>query len=154
MNVTIPSETYSALLQANGPLRSLLLNAKEKLMLYRAASSGEYVGGIEHTVLIREIDKALGYIFEGGTGAQWPYRPAASWDAAFGLDYVRQRDAERQALVNKAVKYALGAHCGPPIETFVDEEKGEVIGSVVSPLFAHVVRAEFRRLQSKQEGSQ
>lgn len=40
-------------------MRLALRYAKEKLNLYRARSSGEYVGGIEHTALIRMIDDAL-----------------------------------------------------------------------------------------------
>lgn len=40
-------------------LESVLLRAKEKLRLYREASTGEYVGGLEYTELVRRIDEAL-----------------------------------------------------------------------------------------------
>ena len=40
-------------------LRPLLRLAKEKLQLYRAQHSGEYVGGVEFTDLMRRIDAAL-----------------------------------------------------------------------------------------------
>lgn len=40
-------------------LRTALSRAREKLTLYREAHGGEYVGGVEYTQLIREIDAAL-----------------------------------------------------------------------------------------------
>lgn len=33
--------------------------AREKLALYRAAHSGEYLGGVEYTELMRRIDAVL-----------------------------------------------------------------------------------------------
>lgn len=40
-------------------LRRVLLLCREKLVLYRKEHTGEYVGGMEYTVLLREIDAAL-----------------------------------------------------------------------------------------------
>ena len=40
-------------------LEQMLRNAREKLLLYRKAHSGEYLGGVEFTTLIRSIDAAL-----------------------------------------------------------------------------------------------
>jgi|GEM_PF-5159074 len=40
-------------------LRMLLAKARDKLALYRADHSGEYVGGTEYTELMRQIDAAL-----------------------------------------------------------------------------------------------
>lgn len=40
-------------------MRTALKHSKEKLELYRAAHGGEYVGGMEYTRLIAEIDKLL-----------------------------------------------------------------------------------------------
>lgn len=40
-------------------VREALTNAREKLKLYRAQHSGEYIGGMEYTSLIRQIDAAL-----------------------------------------------------------------------------------------------
>lgn len=40
-------------------MRTALEHAKQKLQLYRADHSGEYVGGVEYTALIAEIDAAL-----------------------------------------------------------------------------------------------
>lgn len=40
-------------------MESVLLKAREKLKLYRDASTGEYVGGVEYTDLMRRIDAAL-----------------------------------------------------------------------------------------------
>jgi hypothetical protein len=42
-----------------GRLRAILRRSKEKLELYRAAHTGEYVGGTEYSVLMRQIDDAL-----------------------------------------------------------------------------------------------
>jgi hypothetical protein len=39
--------------------RGVLQAAKQKLMLYRAQHSGEYVGGMEYTQLMRMIDEVL-----------------------------------------------------------------------------------------------
>ncbi len=50
---------YAALLQQNGFMKTALQAAKEKLQLYRAEHSGNYIGGIEYTDLIRMIDAAL-----------------------------------------------------------------------------------------------
>ena len=46
-------------------LRTALGYAREKLEFYRAQHSGEYVGGIEYTALIRMIDEALTSPAEG-----------------------------------------------------------------------------------------
>ena len=46
-------------------LESALRNARDKLILYRQAHGGEYVGGVEYVTLIRSIDGALGYEFDG-----------------------------------------------------------------------------------------
>ena len=40
-------------------LREALRHAREKLMLYRKAHSGEYIGGMEYSQLMRQIDAAL-----------------------------------------------------------------------------------------------
>jgi len=40
-------------------LRAALTAAREKLILYRAGSNGEYLGGMEFSALIRAIDDAL-----------------------------------------------------------------------------------------------
>jgi hypothetical protein len=40
-------------------LEQMLRNAREKLLLYRKAHSGEYLGGVEFTTLMRSIDAAL-----------------------------------------------------------------------------------------------
>jgi hypothetical protein len=40
-------------------LRGTLLAAKEKLRLYRAGHSGEYIGGVEYTSLMKQIDDVL-----------------------------------------------------------------------------------------------
>ena len=40
-------------------LESILLRAKEKLRFYREASTGEYVGDLEYTELVRRIDESL-----------------------------------------------------------------------------------------------
>lgn len=40
-------------------LRQMLRNAREKLVLYRQAHSGEYIGGVEYNTLIHSIDAAL-----------------------------------------------------------------------------------------------
>jgi len=40
-------------------LRQMLRNAREKLVLYRQAHSGEYIGGVEFNTLIRSIDAVL-----------------------------------------------------------------------------------------------
>ena len=40
-------------------MESVLLNAKEKLRLYREAHGGEYVGGVEYMELMRRVDAAL-----------------------------------------------------------------------------------------------
>lgn len=47
-------------------MRSALINAKEKLGLYRCQHSGDYIGGIEYTQLIRMIDEALADAPYGG----------------------------------------------------------------------------------------
>lgn len=39
--------------------RAALRAAKQKLELYRAQHSGEYIGGMEYTALIALIDEAL-----------------------------------------------------------------------------------------------
>lgn len=53
--------------------------AREKLVLYRQAHSGEYIGGTEFTALIRQIDRAIGSKANAGEtltdcsecGAKW-----------------------------------------------------------------------------------
>lgn len=40
-------------------LRDALVMAREKLVVYRQHSGGQYQGGMEHTALIEMIDKAL-----------------------------------------------------------------------------------------------
>lgn len=40
-------------------MQTALIHAQRKLMLYREAHSGEYIGGVEYTQLIAEIDAAL-----------------------------------------------------------------------------------------------
>ncbi len=40
-------------------LRNALTLAREKLKLYRAQHSGEYIGGMEYTALMQLIDEAL-----------------------------------------------------------------------------------------------
>lgn len=39
--------------------RAALRAAKQKLHLYRAKHSGEYIGGMEHSALMTMIDEAL-----------------------------------------------------------------------------------------------
>lgn len=55
----ITTEQESALRLENHRLRTALGHAREKLALYRQVHSGEYVGGVEYTALMREIDAAL-----------------------------------------------------------------------------------------------
>ncbi len=40
-------------------LEQTLRNAREKLVLYRQAHSGEYIGGVEFNTLIHSIDAVL-----------------------------------------------------------------------------------------------
>lgn len=40
-------------------LQATLILAKTKLELYREAHSGEYIGGMEYTMLMRQIDHVL-----------------------------------------------------------------------------------------------
>ncbi len=40
-------------------LRIVLKEAKKKLQLYRAQHSGEYIGGMEYTMLMQLIDEVL-----------------------------------------------------------------------------------------------
>lgn len=40
-------------------LRGTLIAAEAKLKLYRAEHSGEYVGGVEYTNLMRQIEEVL-----------------------------------------------------------------------------------------------
>ena len=40
-------------------MKTALEHAKTKLVLYRGDHSGEYVGGVEYTQLIKEIDEAI-----------------------------------------------------------------------------------------------
>jgi len=40
-------------------LEGTLRKAREKLALYRAQHSGNYIGGLEYNALIRRIDEAL-----------------------------------------------------------------------------------------------
>lgn len=40
-------------------LQTALRDAREKLVLYRQAHSGEYIGGVEFNALIHQIDVAL-----------------------------------------------------------------------------------------------
>jgi hypothetical protein len=40
-------------------LRCLLAAARDKLAVYHAQHSGEYVGGMEYSELVRQIDVAL-----------------------------------------------------------------------------------------------
>ncbi len=51
--------SFDRVLAENERLRVTLKAAKEKLNLYRAQHSGEYIGGMEYTALIREIDECL-----------------------------------------------------------------------------------------------
>lgn len=44
---------------AHQKLCNALKAAKEKLELYRSQHSGAYIGGVEYTALIRQIDDAL-----------------------------------------------------------------------------------------------
>jgi hypothetical protein len=41
-------------------LLSIVKDAREKLMLYRKERGGEYTGGVEYSVLMSRMDKALG----------------------------------------------------------------------------------------------
>lgn len=50
---------YIALENDNRRLREALKVAREKLVLYRQEHSGVYIGGVEYTQLIRQIDDAL-----------------------------------------------------------------------------------------------
>jgi len=40
--------------------RMALIRAREKLELYRAQHSGEYIGGMEYSALLKLIDAAIG----------------------------------------------------------------------------------------------
>lgn len=40
-------------------LRALLMEARDKLRHYREAHGGEYVGGVEYSVLMNRIQEAL-----------------------------------------------------------------------------------------------
>lgn len=42
-------------------LAEVLTQAREKLKLYRAVHSGEYLGGVEYSELMRRIDEALDF---------------------------------------------------------------------------------------------
>jgi hypothetical protein len=54
-------EVYLVLLSARvDALKAVLLAAREKLTLYRAQHSGEYIGGVEYVMLMDMIDRALG----------------------------------------------------------------------------------------------
>lgn len=64
----VPQEVYTNLISENIQMRTLLRASREKLALYRAQHSGEYVGGIEYTTLVREIDAILSSSPKGGTG--------------------------------------------------------------------------------------
>lgn len=45
-----------------GLLREKLVFAKEKIEKYRAAHGGEYVGGVEYSNLMKQIDAALALV--------------------------------------------------------------------------------------------
>lgn len=49
-------------------LYALLQECKTKLQLYRDQHSGQYVGGVEFTVLRRRIDEALQELKQVGVG--------------------------------------------------------------------------------------
>lgn len=63
----VSQETYAIMIAENAQMRTLLRAAREKLALYRAQHSGEYVGGIEYTTLVREIDAVLSSSPKGGS---------------------------------------------------------------------------------------
>ena len=48
-----------ALEQERDQALAMLRNAREKLVLYRQAHGGEYIGGVEFNTLIRSIDASL-----------------------------------------------------------------------------------------------
>ncbi len=50
---------YGEYLGRINQFRNALIAAKEKLELYRAAHSGEFIGGVEYTTLMRQIDYVL-----------------------------------------------------------------------------------------------
>jgi hypothetical protein len=50
---------YDDLTAKVAALHAALTAARDKLALYRACHSGEYIGGIEYTALVRLIDSAL-----------------------------------------------------------------------------------------------
>jgi hypothetical protein len=52
-------EEHRALRQQVLLLSEALKQAREKLVLYRKDHSGIYIGGVEYTALIRQIDEAL-----------------------------------------------------------------------------------------------
>ena len=54
------ADDYNALLARSASRRMALMQAREKLALYRQQHSGEYVGGMEYSSLLKLIDEAIG----------------------------------------------------------------------------------------------
>jgi hypothetical protein len=55
---------------AKSYIEDLLKSCREKLIIYRKKTDGEYNGGIEHTVLINWIDEALSEIDKTSNSAE------------------------------------------------------------------------------------
>lgn len=58
--VVVPKQAYADLLLQNCARKTALVAAKEKLRLYREASAGVYLGGVEYGALVKLIDEAIG----------------------------------------------------------------------------------------------
>jgi uncharacterized phage infection (PIP) family protein YhgE len=58
-NVASEADAVAALTAENAVLRGVLRDAQQKLRLYRDALGGEYLGGVEYTVLEKRITAAL-----------------------------------------------------------------------------------------------
>ncbi len=54
------NEQFNAVVDRSAKRRLALMQAREKLALYRAEHSGEYIGGMEYTALLKLIDEAIG----------------------------------------------------------------------------------------------
>lgn len=55
----------------------------------------------------------------------------------------------RRRRIDDCVREALSSTWQFPLETYVDADMGDVVMTVISPLFVAHVRAEFRRLEGK-----
>lgn len=58
-SISLSRDQFNTLLERSDQKREALIKAREKLQLYRANCSGEYVGGMEYTALIKIMDEAI-----------------------------------------------------------------------------------------------